>query len=685
MRHTPRTGGIEQVDKDRAERWIRPYVLNWVPRAVLPGLWVLFLALSMVLEQDPQCTSADPGLCGPDETSPGLLVLALSVPLLLLWIPYAGCVLGTVLSVALCLDRENDAQMAVYAVQGLLCFLGAVWLHRSADAQRQEMTGTDDAGHTTDRSTQTLNSVPEEQPETQKALQEFRTGTWMSVQAGWNLLALGTAAALLAGSAGLWAWYESGAAAQEAHTARARTVTGQITEISEDRMILTVRVEDRTIEIASDYPEQYEKMDSVPILLDPNDPSWARLVAEPADLTHRLALALACLLLAGLILGQQLHRHRKLSVPLSGGSPAVLVQVIVKDFRALLFCVDGFENLSAGRHAAPRPFALIPLTSHTGRPPHWRSADPGPRPMVLTGDLRSGGWAVLVASGGPLLPAGPILAGHDVDVPWNLPALFIDRALSQGPWTSRLRPCPDAGPGTAGRAADSEWAEAEHPLFDDVVPAVLAVPEPDPQPQPQHDLPPEELSGEPGLPVLLGPVATRPAPYRAFIALITGGTLLTLLMTGPNLPHALAVVLGSSWLVFHTLADLRARILVTRDGLELNGPLLVRTVPWEQVHELRGGRGTVLIGWRSTSPLLPGWFELRFPGRRSSRDGTGRDEAERTAALLRSLCDRAVPDSGPRSAPDERPIRTGLAPGVFVLASHLSLATVAAVAGSVVG
>jgi len=202
---------------------------------------------------------------------------------------------------------------------------------------------------------------------------------------------------------------------------------------------------------------------TTPVLLDPQDVSWSRLVAEPQDPTGWESAGLGALLLAlllGLIERESRRARRRLW---SGEHPALRVWVVPDETGAALVFADDCagEPVSAGAPIArlslvwgtspdggeagrtadrqdvvPDEDARNPLddpfddaewdaatAASFGRA--WRGeTDPHdededfhldrvvPEPAVLLGSLRDRGWAVLVTSDGVLVPSGPLQVGH---------------------------------------------------------------------------------------------------------------------------------------------------------------------------------------------------------------------------------------------------------------------------------
>ncbi|MDQ1293409.1 MAG: hypothetical protein QG608_1290, partial [Actinomycetota bacterium] len=323
--------GLEQVTTERIERWLRGGVPQVFPRVVLPVLWVICFVMELMSEPLPKCTPTDPGVCGPDEVSTVFLVPLLLLPVLLMCAPLVGCAAGVALSPVACLGASGTASASTFAVHGLLCLLSAVRLNQGVRAQRQEMSRATFSGHAPDRAVQ-------------DALHRLRAGTWTGTRTGWNQLALGTAVVLAGGAGGLWTLYESNTADEDAHIARAQTVQGQIVKVSDDGWKLGIRAADRTVEIDTLYPEQYEIGNTVPVLLDPQDPDWARLRAEPTDTTAPLGFAVACLLGAVLLTGRQIRRRRALSAALSPRAQAVEIRVLIEANMAFLLGVEDIEG-----------------------------------------------------------------------------------------------------------------------------------------------------------------------------------------------------------------------------------------------------------------------------------------------------------------------------------------------------
>jgi hypothetical protein len=85
--------GAPPMDGPRIDRWTAAAVPWWVPRLVLIVGWVGACVVA-VAGDTLSCTAADPGVCGPAVTFAVAIVVLLATPVLLWWLPLAGCGTG---------------------------------------------------------------------------------------------------------------------------------------------------------------------------------------------------------------------------------------------------------------------------------------------------------------------------------------------------------------------------------------------------------------------------------------------------------------------------------------------------------------------------------------------------------------------------------------------------------------
>lgn len=369
---------------DLARGWVAPTRDPWRRRG-LAAASVAAFALSVLGDTDTRCTADDPSICGPDLTFSLTVVLAVATVALLWWRPVvaAACAVGFAV-MDLTYDDVWTANVA-WPVVAALHVLHVVALQR--DGARQRAIAA-----------RALVPVPVAHPPATSARSAARPiGPAHLAALVLAVVALATLGVLLREQA-----------SNQAHLARSRVVHATVDEVSDDDTV-TVRL-DRGPSAAPGLVElepldPYEVGDDVLVRVDPVDPGWTHLAAEPPDPTWWASVsagaALLSLLLVERLLTARMRRGAFLAHPPTRGVP---VRCVVDEADvALVSCTD-----------AGVVFADLDVV------PHGRHAGDDERaeelaPAHLVGDVRHGGWCAVVTARGVELPEGPLRAL------WELP------------------------------------------------------------------------------------------------------------------------------------------------------------------------------------------------------------------------------------------------------------------------
>lgn len=194
------------------------------------------------------------------------------------------------------------------------------------------------------------------------------------------------------------------------HLARSHVVQGTVTEVSDDDLVIGVRLDphqERPAEQIDLEPlDVYDVGDRVLVRVDPGDLGWSHLVAEPPDRTwwasFAVAAALLSILLAERPLTARLRRGVLRAHPPARGLP--VRAAVDEDGVAAVACVD--------RDAVFASFAVEEVRRLEGHGEAPLSATFAP--AHLAGDIRSGGWCALVMPDVTHLPAGPLVPEPDL-------------------------------------------------------------------------------------------------------------------------------------------------------------------------------------------------------------------------------------------------------------------------------
>jgi hypothetical protein len=547
------------------------------------------LAVSFAFD-DQHCTPADPSVCGPDPAFTWALVALVATPVLLWWRPALGCLAGVVYTVLdLAFDPIPEARLA-FGLHGLACLVVLALL---LGDRRRGRIGP--------------GLLPTAARPPAPPLDEVRLPSRFGLRTG-------AGAVLTLCALPLFAYYLSQEADEHRHLQRARVVTATVLRPVDDGYAVELRLPGGR-EVRVDTIESYPRGRSMPVRVDPADPTWVRLVSEPADDTGWASAGLGALLLAGLLLERDLAAHRArrrlrsqtrataVAVSWDGGALRVFPPgAEPPDEPVAVFSVVGPQappGQDEGEDEADQDWRDVSAEAFGQA---WRrdeapTGGTGPlvrEPAVAVGHLHHGGWAAVVA--GPLTfwPRTPLAPSRD-----GVVRRF--RSLT----------------GSGDREPDLTWDDDGLPGR--TVPAAPTIPA--------------------DLPWLL--TGSRRTRALAALSLVAGG------LGGPTAGHlfgfsriGIGLVTAATFVVLRGWTDLTHRVRIAHPGVRIVATLQQYDVPWEHVLGARVDDEAVWIAWAPDEVIDVG----PFPG----------PPPERVAAVIDALRDRALAVGVAGRAPGRR-------------------------------
>ena len=366
---------------ERARAWTAGLGIRW-RRQALVAAGVAAVAVSVLGSDSERCT---PDTCGPDLLFSAAIVLGLAAVALVWWWPLeaAACAVGFAL-----LDLRFDDVLAANIAWTVLAALH-VWhvvVLRREDATRHRAL--------LDAYTALPGVPPTRDPGSSLGPRHLLVGV------------------LVAGSVACLGFLGGALRAEAEHEGRAVEVPATVVAVEDtdeetasrlrlERPVPGVPREQRVVTL-----DEYDVGEAVPVRVDPADPGWTHLVAEPPDPTWWLSLSLGALLLA-VVIGRPLvtgriRRGVLVAHPHTSGVPVRWVEVD-DDLVPVLATDRDVVVAELSTVGGPRPLG-----------PDAPRLEQQVRTGWLVGDVRDGGWCALVHAGGTELPAAPLTALPDL-------------------------------------------------------------------------------------------------------------------------------------------------------------------------------------------------------------------------------------------------------------------------------
>lgn len=581
------------LDAEVARQWVAAVVPSWVYRYVLSVLWVAAVVVS-VASDDSRCSQDDPSICGADATFSIALVACLGSLVFWWWMPRVAAALGITFAVLdLLFDDIPEAQIA-WAAYGMACLALLAWMAHSRNRQ---------VAITRDLARRPV-VVPPAEP----------------VGFTWRLGAMGLAIVVAAVSLLVMNRQD---AEERDHLSRAVEHSAKVVaELDEGEIELAIPngPNHKVTPI-----EKYVVGERIAVLVDPDDSSWFRLVAEPVDNTWWYTVGGGALLLGVLLVGtdlraRQIRPRRRVTtagVPVRMAPDAGMRFAVFAandlDFEHVLGFVDALPDdpdqageLDAAYDLLDEEEAeFVPATVRRTWADGLRKYQGN---ALLVGDLAEGSWVTLVIGDTVMRASSPLRAVRISPLEWL--------------------------PGSLGERFGREEFEG----LSTVVESGEEEPE---SAEPAEDVPP-----------LPWRVPIEPAPWWAKLLLVAPFVVAPpVLWVNPGdwWLGILALGAGGSGLNFACLYLLH-RVVFEADAMEIRSTTQVHRVPWQGVESIE-----------VAGP------QITFETDEDFHVVGGLDEERTTPQYVASVAEALRVRSQPTTS------RTRLAPGAMIIAAYVLL------------
>lgn len=367
-----------------------------------------FVATIVSIAAEPRCTPEVP--CAPELTSASLPLLGVALAVGW-WFPVLAAVAAVTFALIEVLSDPNAVSGIVIPIWAALHLGHAVYVQRARSAQARQAVAA-------------MVPIPSQW---QRPVERGVTALWRSLLIGG--LAVGVLVAAVT-----WGIYRSQARDNAELAAGSTVVEARVIEtIDGDSMHLRLAPSPAVPGIPDSFElsvlDEYAVGDVVPIRINPTDPGWTHLVAEPPDPTGWLLLGVLALVLglgaSGVAIWTDLQRRMLTARPPTVGLPVRVLRVPFSGWTGLA-AVD--TNIVWARTvlALPRAEAeTVPGVARVGGagPDPDDDIDPDPQWGFVIGEVRDGGQVAVLTGDIAVTAAGPLRVLRDLpefDKTWSI-------------------------------------------------------------------------------------------------------------------------------------------------------------------------------------------------------------------------------------------------------------------------
>jgi hypothetical protein len=578
--------------------------------------WVVCLAFA--INSSSNCTPSNPSVCGPDPRFGVALGFWAVVPLLVWVLPVTGSLAATAFAIFdVAFDPDRELRV-IFGIFGVLCAGIAVLVLVRRRAQAALAGERDDSGTPI-----VVNGNP---------------GAARSVPPA----ALLVAVMLGAGAVGLFVGYHLRTASEATHVRAAQRTVATVVTVDSTNTEIVVQLPSGTshrISVADAGP--YRVNTEEPILLDPADASWVRLVAEPADFTFWLTGAWICILLGLVVVAGAVAASRARKNLTS--SPQASLRARVRFGREGVVYVFAEDDQRAPPPIAsfrivPVPATILPAPTRERFDDPWEVfLPPPPTSVTLRGTFADAGYMCIATPDGIVLPRTRVKA-----VGARQRALYAKAMSSSVGVESAINIEPDASASPVSLDASREVFRSDPAMRVPALPLVVPI-----------------GRGRSATAIAMAGAGFVVAAVAGFLIPISDGRLLVL----PIALGAQAVIGG--------VGRYRSATVLTHRGLTVRGFWSTTSLAWTDVASVARVRDYLLVALQRGTVFRLGPFAAEPGSDRYHR-------AQELGAAITVLRDRAVAIGG-----SSQPVSAKLSVGPTVIGAYMSVAVLAMWLGSV--